>query len=435
MGQIPTLYKSKEEYELDILILGKTLQAQPRGVSELKEMFRNEMLLSKPKPSLEVYRRRVSEEVSDDYEVEYGDDFELGENEELYEAGMFYRRVPREPDLTVPDGVVVCFQYENQVTESLRDKYINEGISAFNGDTSNLGTVVPIQGVSDEEIEAMSATTDTWGSDGLVVDDRVEEVTTQAEDIPLEVDGGIEVPAESGVSESLGVDDIAYEEGFDEDESGVSEPDIYATATKEGVPLNPICTHIFVSFPYETEVGVNYSDEEDDFEDEGITYEDEEDEFEDEGITYDEEDDFDNGEAVEPVQQAQAVPVEVSVPAVAAQSGVATPAAQASSQPSGVATLPQAASSPAVASTPAVAAQSGVSAPTPIDLTFAPVVEQSPPDAAQFAPPAHYESLRAFVRGHPRCTIQEAMQYFSKKEIEKEILIGRVVKKGNKLHI
>lgn len=43
--------------------------------------------------------------------------------------------------------------------------------------------------------------------------------------------------------------------------------------------------------------------------------------------------------------------------------------------------------------------------------------------------------LRQFVRLHPRCEISFALQYFSQKEIQKYLRLGKIFKKGNKLHI
>ena len=45
------------------------------------------------------------------------------------------------------------------------------------------------------------------------------------------------------------------------------------------------------------------------------------------------------------------------------------------------------------------------------------------------------KDLRQFLRKYPRCDIKFALRYFSKKEIDKAILIGKIVRRGNKLHI
>lgn len=44
------------------------------------------------------------------------------------------------------------------------------------------------------------------------------------------------------------------------------------------------------------------------------------------------------------------------------------------------------------------------------------------------------KDLIQFIRKHPRCEVSFALQYFSKKEIEKNIMMGRIIKKGNKLY-
>ena len=45
------------------------------------------------------------------------------------------------------------------------------------------------------------------------------------------------------------------------------------------------------------------------------------------------------------------------------------------------------------------------------------------------------KDLREFLRKHPNCEIATVYQYFTKKEVQKALLTGRVIKKGNKLRI
>lgn len=45
------------------------------------------------------------------------------------------------------------------------------------------------------------------------------------------------------------------------------------------------------------------------------------------------------------------------------------------------------------------------------------------------------KDLREFLRKHPNCEITTVYQYFTKKEVQKALLTGRVLKKGNKLRI
>ena len=45
------------------------------------------------------------------------------------------------------------------------------------------------------------------------------------------------------------------------------------------------------------------------------------------------------------------------------------------------------------------------------------------------------KELRAFLKKHPRCEMSVVLQYFSKKEVETQIRLGKVIKRGNKLRI
>ena len=44
-------------------------------------------------------------------------------------------------------------------------------------------------------------------------------------------------------------------------------------------------------------------------------------------------------------------------------------------------------------------------------------------------------SLRQFLRENPRSTMEVAEKYFTRREIMKEIQLGRVIKRGQKLFI
>ena len=45
------------------------------------------------------------------------------------------------------------------------------------------------------------------------------------------------------------------------------------------------------------------------------------------------------------------------------------------------------------------------------------------------------KDLRQFIRKHPRCELSFALKYFSKKEIDKNIKMGKIIRKGNILRI
>jgi hypothetical protein len=44
------------------------------------------------------------------------------------------------------------------------------------------------------------------------------------------------------------------------------------------------------------------------------------------------------------------------------------------------------------------------------------------------------KDLLQFLRKHPKCEVEYALKYFSKREIEKNIMIGRIIKKNGKLY-
>lgn len=56
------------------------------------------------------------------------------------------------------------------------------------------------------------------------------------------------------------------------------------------------------------------------------------------------------------------------------------------------------------------------------------VVETAVPTIDRSAEPT---DIRAFVRKHPRCDIKFALQYFTKRQIDDAVRLGRIIKKGN----
>lgn len=76
--------------------------------------------------------------------------------------------------------------------------------------------------------------------------------------------------------------------------------------------------------------------------------------------------------------------------------------------------------------------------PTPIDIA-----SRNKKDTPQVAEKSETvvnreeepRDLREFVRKHPRCEVSFALKYFSRKEIEKYLMMGKILKKGTKLHI
>lgn len=194
--KIPTKYSSIEELHLDMAILGKILQVPSQTIEEMRETLYKEYERLHPKVTLEDKRYELSRQVSDDYDISYESDLELGVSEHLVDLSE--NRVNTftydDEDVVVSEETKVLFRYENQVQDDSLEAFLGGDTHMFNGDLSMIGTTKHREDLvlSDEEINRMSATTETWGQDGLEVDDSIytdalnssseDEVTFHAED-------------------------------------------------------------------------------------------------------------------------------------------------------------------------------------------------------------------------------------------------------------
>ena len=354
--KIPTLYSSLQELYLDVSIYGKIVSARPRNKDELREVLFEEFKLSHPLPSLELQRYELSDLVSNDFDI--GDEeLSLSENESLIDItdeGVTLD-IP-ESYKEVPDDIRVLYNYENRVTDELREKYLSYGIEEFEGDASILGTVTP-------------------NEDSVLTDEEVEQLENGgiSEEPEYEEEQGLEFEFDSDDSE-----EDEYEEEYEEE---VEDSDEYEEEDSDE--------------EYEIEDSDEYEEEVNDSDEYEEEYEEEiedSDEYEEE---YEEEiEDTDSYEEPPDEEDMLEEPKE--------QASVSSDNKFISSDNFSERASP----------------------PKKEDIAVEePSIDEVPKD------------LRQFLRKYPRCDIKFALKYFSKKEIDKAILIGKIVRRGNKLHI
>lgn len=392
--KIPTLYNSIQEFYLDTAIYGKIVSSRARSKEELKGVLFEEFKLSHPLPTLELQRYELSEKVSDDFEV--GDEeLELQENEELIDLTQdnIVLDIPDSFD-DVPNDVKVLYNYENRVTDELREKYLNFGIEEYTGNSSVFGTV--------------EANTDT-----ILTDEEIEKLETGnfKEEVVSNEEGGYEYEYEE--EESDEVEDYEYEEEEESDE--IEEYEYEEEEESEEVGEYEEESDDEEGYEYEEEEDSDeieeYEYEEDESNEEEYEYEYEEEEsdevedYEDEEYEY--EDDSDTGGNTYEEVQEDVLSEEKRV-------------SQSTKQPNEEVIDDIDTSSCFVEET-----FSERASPTKKEevIDKEPSLDEVPRD------------LRQFLRKYPRCDIKFALKYFSKKEIDKAILIGKVVRRGNKLHI
>lgn len=176
--RLPTLYSTLDELNLDMHILGKVLQVPSQSLEDLTFTLKEEMKIKNPLPTLEKRRYKISDEVSDDYEITYEEELELAENEEKVNLSLENIEINEsEPIVSVTPEYKAYFKYENHATSSMLDEFLSGDTTRFTGSISQLGTTKLKEDLelTDKEIEQLSATNDTWGSEGLDFDATTEE--------------------------------------------------------------------------------------------------------------------------------------------------------------------------------------------------------------------------------------------------------------------
>lgn len=373
--KIPTLYSSLQELYLDVSIYGKIVSARPRNKDELREVLFEEFKLSHPLPSLELQRYELSDLVSNDFDI--GDEeLSLSENESLIDItdeGVTLD-IP-ESYKEVPDDIRVLYNYENRVTDELREKYLSYGIEEFEGDASILGTVTP-------------------NEDSVLTDEEVEQLENGgiSEEPEYEEEQGLEFEFNSDDSED------EYEEEYEEE---VDDSDEYEEEYEEEVDDSD-------SYEEEYEEEIEDSDEyEEEYEEDTDSYEEESDDYEEEVDDSDEyeeeyEEESDDIDSYEEPSNEGILDEEDMFEEPEEQASVSSDNKFLSSDNFSERASP----------------------PKKEDIAVEePSIDEVPKD------------LRQFLRKYPRCDIKFALKYFSKKEIDKAILIGKIVRRGNKLHI
>ena len=545
--RIPTKYSSIEELHLDMAILGKILQVPSQTISEMRETLYQEYERLHPKVTLEDKRYELSRPVSSDYEVTNVQDLVLGVEERLIdldqESDLDLEIL--EEEVEVPEETMVLFRYENQVQDDSLEEFLGGDTRMFNGDLSMLGTTKHREDLvlTEEEINRMGATAETWGKDGLEINDAVEnEVAFEVDDDEIvftdEVDevsaceldlGDSKEPAEyfennyeeynldlddsdeeSEYFEDLeeGVDLSAYDldlddsdeeadyysdedyeeeyedseeydedyEEYDEDEYEESEEydEGYEEYDEEFEDSEEYDEEFEDSEGYDEDEYGTYEDEEESYEKDFDTdedeeeyyeedfdttsddlsnydldlddsdepadyYEDDESEDEDDFDTYEDgdepyEEDFDTEEDYEEEEDENEFDEDFS----SFSEEEETIEEEVQNEEDEFVNLEDVDDDEDLGFTPKPTKPmyNTYIPKQKVDFGSHPIHEEKrevkPPEPVPIEVP---KDIRSFVRMNPRCTMQDVLKHYSKKQLEQEIMMGKIIRKGNILHI
>lgn len=554
--RLPTLYSSLDELNLDMQILGRVLQVPGQTLEELTKTFKEEMKIKNPLPTLEKRRYKISDMVSDDYEITYEEELQLAENEEQINLSVENIEINEsEPIVSVSPEYKEYFVYENHATSSTLEKFLAGDTTRFSGNISQLGTTVLKKDMelSEKDIDSLSTTNETWGENGLDYDDTTEERQTvptfevdddSDEEFDVSVlNGGIQTSetevniedTQEEQTQTFSVDDNDAEFTLPTDEESVDVEKVYidfienkeltnldgyfleeqeesienkkvTIEFEENFELDDLDSEVDWSSPqdieqeeeeydedtgdydedldegienYEEDVDEGIDDYEEDAEnyeedvgeesdDEGIDedtedYEDDLDEgiddYEEDDLAEDfeteedisevEEDDLDFGDETNLVSESQGGISETTVSdedlgfidkATPEDLDFGTTTVSNNTEDDAYINkvlnnkrLPDALKKELIRDYLETQSRGAIE----VDLGAEPVRQEEPKEVKKptKTEEVEYKDIRHYVRDHPRCTVQEVLTHFSKKQLEHDIMIGKVIRKGKILHI
>lgn len=443
MSKVATPYTSYDELMLDLDIFG-TLISQPQpDLAELKE-FLYEEYKRVHKVTLESRRYELSDVVSADFHVNYVKDIELLEDEEELSWGTDSDIEMSEPEDDEYDDDIYAVPTQEEI-QALEDEIVAltaeqqasaEGVygSVKVGSAENSGMVdmsFDDDLLDDNEVENDSASVneeENYGSgSGFVF----------AEDL-TEDELNVEIDEEEDEEEEFGADD-------DEDFLSSSDTGSFDSESEETVAESADATD-YESFDVEDEEEEEFGANEDGSSDDTEDDEDfdawsdtdecstQEETQEPEVADIEDEDDEDWGQEPEP-----SVSQHVTAPEPA--------------QPTRVPERKQPISNTGVSRDIKDIARRKKSeqaqhnkiekqrqvASIPKSVPPVPIMPPRQEKKVDAEPKINREDepkdLREFLRKHPHSEVSFVMKYFSKKELQKAIMSGRIIKKGSKLHI
>lgn len=492
--QVNTLYNDSSDLRFDLSIFGQIVLSSQTDRETLRDMIYEEMSEVRPIKTFEVQRRMLSEQVSADYVIKYNSEIQLTEGEievdfddlseledydvadELLEFEEEVKEVKsrciihneRSPlSLRQVDKINKAYEMfmssglekfdgnvnelEQQILQSKHSSQDSIGVdenidssSSENQDLINMEDVevdfsnMSTSGYEDEEVDLSeySESDGEYDIEDELLEDEVKETgvavnsSSVEEDTEDNEDDYYDFSEDEEDEYSEGdYEDEDYEEDYtddedeyvDEDDEYSDEDDEYEDEVEE---QRPIQVNIRGKTYFEYIKEDEYIDEDDDYTDDSEyeedtdddyeDYTDEEDEYEDdeeeytddEDYTEDEEEDYtdddenyeDNTEedVVEEVQQQDDNDFEL-------EDDFFEPPEE---KPKQVVE----------------------SKPEPVKEEIKEVQKEQPKPREE-----EPKDLIQFLRKHPKCEISFALQYFSKKEIEKHIRTGSIIKKNGKL--
>ena len=470
MTKIPTLYSDYRECMLDLDIYGKIVATPQQSIQELTETLFEEFQRRKPMPTLEYKRYELSRLVNPDFRIAYNKELELQDNERLLDLQSdleaSFENIDFEDLTSLIPTTKELFSYENHVTDDMRSEIISkydlstgEAFKPGVNQTENIvGSVSEDDSLTltEEKINQLgvdeSEADITMAEDPMEVvrfENNSEEVKYEIEDDKVTLDDDYSAEDDTAPDSDL-EDSESADYDSDEDESSdyddydsEDEGDEYETETESDDDLDAQeSDEDYDDYDSESEEDSDDEDyssdsEEEDSDDDYDDYDSDSEEDSDDYDDYDSEDteteseeyNEDDSESEEDYddydESEDEPPDEVKIHGVAEKSiDLDDDDFDVSSFIDSVQDEP-------------VTEQSEHIVDKVVETPITPLEVQSSnrPQSEIIDRASEPTEIRAFLRKHPRCEYDFALKYFTKKQINDAIKIGKIIKKGNILKI
>lgn len=446
MTKIPTLYSDYRECMLDLDIYGKIVATPQQSIQELTETLFEEFQRRKPMPTLEYKRYELSRLVNPDFRIAYNKELELQDNERLLDLQSdleaSFESIDFEDLTSLIPTTKELFSYENHITDDMRSEIIlkydlstGEAFKPGINQTENIvGSVSEDDSLtlSEEKINQLGVDEDE--TDITMAEDPMEVVRFKdsSEDVKYEIEDD-EVTLEDDYSaedddyedyDSEEDDDSDYDDYDSEDEDNEyetdddSDDDLDTQETEEDYDDYDSDSDEEDYDDYDSDSEENSDDEDyDDYNSEDTETELEEYDNEDNSESETDYDDYDESED-EPSNEPNT-------------QGVVEKSIDFDSDNFDVSSFIDSVQDEQVTEQSEPIVNKVVETPiTPLDVRC-----NNPPQSEIIDRSSEPTEIRAFLRKHPRCEYDFVLKYFTKKQINDAIKIGKIIKKGNILKI
>lgn len=454
MDNLATKYSSYEDAILDISIYTKLLGKNMYSLTELRKFYFDEFRATHKKPSLLNKRYELSRLVSDDYRIRYIRELELKANESLVNLQQTTSR--HKVNLDIPDSAYVSpdikftFSYENRNVqtdlESLIARYdirtgevIDSGVSEITKivGSTQLDPSLEVEDTEEvqEEIEQVDTTysieepsfsfeeTDVeFQYEPETVDLQEEEPSMEDEE--YEDDTEYEEDSEEYADEEYeeDADDVEYEEDEEDEEyEEDSEDDSEAIEYEDDEEYEED-----VEYEEDSEDDVEYEEDSDD----DVEYEDSADYKDESEKVADIISDIPSQKVEEIIEDEPELSITDSL--------FETDSSDNIKQESFVSSVESSKNKEELKEPEIFDDIEFEPPPSTVTSSSRQEVKQENIPVQQtgvFNREAEPTDLRAFLRKHNKCDIEFLEQYFTKKQINDALKIGKIIKKGNKIRL